>query len=166
MVGRGPQSTTEWVNNNVNAQVWQKSCTLTSWYRSPHPISHTGSRCCGDSWRDSVSSETGVGHCPCECCGCWYPRRSISNRQRRATVHSCECTLSCDTTNTIQNTKTYVDIGGHYHSTDRYDCYHHQYRSSHCLHLLVHVHRCTDKQLLFHSHIVQQYYQSTQWTHL
>ncbi len=67
--------------------------TWTRCYRLPHLISHTGSRCCGDSIGDFISTDTGVGHCPLVgyagwCARSWCSRRSIGDRGRGTTVHS------------------------------------------------------------------------------
>ena len=47
-----------------NGQLLSPRLTHTSWYSLPHPISHTGSHCHGDSSGDLISTDTSVEHCP------------------------------------------------------------------------------------------------------
>ncbi len=85
-----------WVGENtVNAVLLSMtvstSHTWTSWYRLPHLICHTGSRCCGDSSGDLIPTITGVGHCPLVGCSGGCSRRCIVARGWwGATIHNWE----------------------------------------------------------------------------
>ena len=62
------------------------TCTSAFWWSAPGCICLTST--CSNP-KECIAIITAVGHCPCECCGCWYPTRSIGNRRRSPTVHSC-----------------------------------------------------------------------------
>ncbi len=71
--------------HNVNTEY---ACTRTSAFRWSAPGCICLTSTCSTP-KECIAITTVVGHCPCECCGCWYPRRSIGNRKRSPTVHSC-----------------------------------------------------------------------------
>ncbi len=76
--------------------------TSAFWWSAPSCICLTST--CSNP-KECIAINTAVGHCPCECCGCWcHPTRSIGNRQRSPTVHSCVYIIMWS--NTIEHTWT------------------------------------------------------------